>query len=108
MAGGFWAGGISVFVFWNLGTLLGAVGGNAIGDPNTLGLDAAFPAGFISLAAPTLRHRPGRLAAASGAAIAVIAVPFTRPGVPILLAALGAVFALAVAGAPPFTDEVEA
>ena len=108
VAGGFWAGGISVFVFWNLGTLLGAVGGNAIGDPNTLGLDAAFPAGFISLAAPTLRHRPGRLAAASGAAIAVIAVPFTRPGVPILLAALGAVFALAVAGAPPFTDEVEA
>ena len=99
--GAFFAGGISVFVFWNLGTLVGAVGGEAIGDPNALGLDAAFPAGFISLAAPAIRHRPGQLAALSGAAIAVVAVPFTRPGVPILLAALGAMIALALAGPPP-------
>ena len=105
VAGGFWAGGISVFVFWNIGTLIGALGGNAIGDPNALGLDAAFPAGFISLAAPSLRHRPGQLAACSGAVIAAVAVPFTRPGVPILLAAVGAVIALAVAGAPPFIGD---
>ncbi len=103
VAGAFWAGGLSVFFFWNLGTLIGAVGGNAIGDPNALGLDAAFPAGFISLAAPALKHRPGRLAALSGAVIAVVAVPFTKPGVPILLAAFGAAIALSVAGAPPVT-----
>lgn len=98
VANAFWAGGISVFVFWNIGTLIGAAGGQAIGDPNALGLDAAFPAGFISLAAGSLRTRAGRIAAAGGLTIALIAVPFTQAGVPILLAAGGAVVALALAG----------
>ena len=35
----FWVGGLSVFFFWNLGTLVGAVGGDSIGDPEALGLD---------------------------------------------------------------------
>lgn len=107
--GAFWVGGISVFVFWNLGTLIGAIGGQSIGDPNALGLDAAFPAGFISLAAASLRHAAGRIAAASGFAIAIIALPFTQAGVPILLAAAGAVVALALVGPSfleaPATDE---
>lgn len=99
--GGVLAGGISVFIFWNLATLLGAIGGSSIGDPNTFGLDAAFPAAFISLAAPALRHRPGQVAALAGAVIAAVAIPLTRPGMPILLAALGAVIALVIAGPPP-------
>lgn len=97
----FIAGGIAVFFFWNLGTLLGAAGGNAIGDPNDFGLDAAFPAGFIALTAPALRHRPGQIAAITGIVIALVSIPFTRPGIPILLAAGGAVLALVVAGPPP-------
>lgn len=101
--GAFWVGGVSVFVFWNLGTLIGALGGQAIGDPNALGLDAAFPAGFISLAAASLRHSAGRIAAATGFVIAIISVPFTQAGVPILLAAGGAVLALALTG-PGFLD----
>ena len=100
----FWAGGLAVFFFWNLGTLLGAVGGNSLGDPATLGLDGAFPAGFIALMAPGLKHRPGLLAAVAGAVIAAVAIPFTEPGLPILLAAAGALFALFVAGAPPGPD----
>lgn len=92
----FWAAGLSVFVFWNIGTVLGAVGGDAIGDPEALGLDAAFPAGFIALAAPAFGHRRGIVAAAAGAIIALIATPFVRPGVPILLAAAGVVLAMAV------------
>lgn len=103
VVGAFWAGGISVFVFWNIGTLIGAIGGQAIGDPNALGLDAAFPAGFISLAAGSLRTRAGRIAAAGGLTIALVAVPFTQAGVPILLAAGGAVVALALAG-PSFAE----
>lgn len=103
VAGAFWVGGVSVFVFWNLGTLVGALGGQAIGDPNALGLDAAFPAGFISLAAASLRHQAGRIAAATGFSIAIISLPFTQAGVPILLAAGGAVIALALAG-PGFLD----
>jgi len=96
IANAFWVGGVSVFVCWNVGTLIGALGGQAIGDPNALGLDAAFPAGFISLTAGALRTRAGRIAAASGFTIALVAVPFTRAGVPILLAAGGAVVALAL------------
>ncbi len=106
ITGAFWAGGISVFVFWNLGTLAGALGGQAIGDPNALGLDAAFPAGFISLAAGSLRHRAGRIAAISGLTIALVATPFTRAGVPILLAAAGAVIALMIAG-PSFLEDLD-
>ncbi|MEM7272285.1 MAG: AzlC family ABC transporter permease [Actinomycetota bacterium] len=94
--GAFWAGGLAVFFFWNLGTVVGAVGGDAIGDPEALGLDAAFPAGFIALAAPAFGHRRGVVAAAVGAAIAVAATPFVRPGLPILFAAAGALVALAV------------
>ena len=86
----FWATGIAVFVFWNLGTLLGAVSGQAIGDPQALGLDVAFPAGFLALLSSQLRQRPGRVAALAGGAIAVVAIPTTSPGVPVLLAALGA------------------
>lgn len=86
----FWATGVAVFVFWNLGTLAGAVGGSAFGDPQRFGLDAAFPAAFVALLLPHLRSRPGRIAATTGAALAIGAVPLTAAGVPILLAALGA------------------
>lgn len=106
IAGAFWAGGLSVFAFWNLGTLVGAVGGQAIGDPNALGLDAAFPAGFISLAAGSLHHRAGRIAAISGMTIALVATPFTRAGIPILMAAAGAVIALAIVG-PGFLEDID-
>ncbi len=93
----FFACGLSVFGFWNLGTLIGALGGNAIGDPTALGLDAAFPAGFISLAAPAFGHRQGLVAAGVGALVVIAATPLVRPGVPILLASIGAVVALGVA-----------
>ncbi len=86
----FWVTGLAVFVCWNLGTLLGAVSGQAIGDPGALGLDVAFPAGFLALLSSQLRHRPGRVAALAGGAIAILAIPTTSPGVPVLLAALGA------------------
>ncbi len=97
----FLAGGLSVFVFWNLGTLLGALGGDAIGDPAALGLDAAFPAGFIALMMPALRHRSGLLAAVAGAGIAAALIPFARPGIPVLVSALGAVLAFATLGPLP-------
>src|SRR3954465_11093613 len=50
----FLATGVSVWVFWNLGTLVGALAGGGIGDPTTLGLDAMFPAAFLALLAPQL------------------------------------------------------
>jgi 4-azaleucine resistance transporter AzlC len=97
----FWATGVAVFVCWNVGTVLGAVAGDAIGDPEALGLDAAFPAGFVALAVPHLRTRQGRVAAACGAAIALVLIPLAPAGVPIVAAALGIVPAVLFGGEPP-------
>lgn len=106
---GFWLAGLSVFVFWNLGTLLGALGGDAIGDPERYGLDAAFPAGFVALVVPHLRSLDGRLAAAIGVAVALLLVPVAPAGVPILAASAAVLLGLRTgpAGRPePTTDPV--
>jgi 4-azaleucine resistance transporter AzlC len=87
----FWMTGIAVFVCWNVGTVFGAVAGDAIGDPEVLGLDAAFPAGFVALALPHLGSRRGRVAAVSGALIALALIPLAPAGLPIVAAALGVV-----------------
>ena len=94
--GAFFAGGIAVFVFWNLGTLAGALGGQVLGDADALGLDAAFAAGFISLAIPALRTAAGRTAGIAGGLIAALASLGLRPGVPIILAGVGALVAYQV------------
>lgn len=93
----FWVTGVSVFVFWNLGTLAGAIGGSALGDPQVWGLDAAFPAGFIVLMRPHITRRSGKVAAAVGALVALVSVPLLPAGAPIIMGSLGAVVALVVA-----------
>jgi predicted branched-subunit amino acid permease len=90
----FWATGGAIYLLWNLGTLLGAVGATRLGDPATYGLDAAVPAAFLALLAPQLRDRSNLLVAGAGGVLALAAVPFTRPGVPVLVAALAVVPAL--------------
>lgn len=90
-ATGFWATGISVYVLWNLATLLGALGATRLGDPAVLGLDAAVPAAFLALLAPQVRDRQRLAVAAAGALVALLAVPFTPAGVPVLLAGLALV-----------------
>lgn len=84
----FWATGASVYVLWNLGTLLGALGAARLGDPRTFGLDAAVPAAFLALLAPRLRERQGLLIGLAGALLALAAIPLVRPGVPVLIAGL--------------------
>jgi 4-azaleucine resistance transporter AzlC len=101
----FWVTGSTVFVAWNLGTLAGALAGTAIGDPKTLGLDAAFPAGFVALLGPHLRTRRGKAAAAFAVVLALVLVPISPPGTPILLSALGIIPALLFVR--PGADEVE-
>jgi predicted branched-subunit amino acid permease len=82
---GFWLTGAGVFVFWNLATLIGALAGNLIGSVENWGLDAAAAAAFLGLLWPRLREN--LLLAGTGAAVALVAVPFLPSGVPILLAA---------------------
>jgi len=60
--------------------------GDVLGDPETYGLDAAFPALFLALLVPQIRSRTHLAAAFLGAAIALALVPFTSPGVPIIAA----------------------
>lgn len=83
----FWITGLSIYVFWNLGTLAGAVAGNAI-DPETFGLDGAFPAAFVAMLWPLLTTGRGRLAALLGAGICLATIPFVPLGVPLLCATL--------------------
>jgi predicted branched-subunit amino acid permease len=83
----FWATGVSVYLLWNLATLLGALGA-AVVDPRALGLDAAVGAAFLALLAPQLRDRTAARTALGGALVAAAAVPFTPAGVPVLLAGL--------------------
>lgn len=85
----FWVCGAAIFLTWNLGTLAGALAGQAMADPAVFGVDAAFPAAMLALTLPNLRDRPTIRAAVAGAAIAVVSAPFVPGGVPVLLALLG-------------------
>lgn len=82
---GFWLTGGAVFAFWNAATLMGALAGNLIGSVETWGLDGAAAAAFLGLLWPRLRNN--LLLAGVGALIALIAIPLTPAGVPVLLAA---------------------
>jgi len=84
---GFITAGVAVYVFWNIGTLLGALLGQAIGDPKAFGLDGAAAAAFIGLLWPRLKGRDPITLAVVAAAATIIVVPFVPPGVPILIAA---------------------
>ena len=86
--------GIVLWLAWVGGTLVGAIGGERLGDPAALGLDAAFPALFLALLLTQLRSRAAVSAAILGAAVALVLVPFTPPGVPIVAAALAALVGL--------------
>src|SRR4051812_10161651 len=95
----FWWTGLSVYVLWNLGTLVGALAGEAISNPADLGLDAAVPAAFLALLAPRLEGREQWTVALTAAAVALAAVPFVPQGVPVLLAAaVGCAFGLRPGG----------
>jgi 4-azaleucine resistance transporter AzlC len=83
----FWVTGLAVFVFWNLGTLAGALVGSEI-DPARWGLDAALPAGFVAMVWPQFRTRNGRLAGLTGALVCLITIPFVPVGVSILCASV--------------------
>ncbi|MDP4746794.1 MAG: AzlC family ABC transporter permease [Candidatus Nanopelagicales bacterium] len=87
----FWATGISVFVFWNIATAIGAIGASLITDPKSFGLDAAVGAAFLALLWPRLINKQIRYIALSAALLAIILIPVVRPGLPVLASVLIAV-----------------
>ena len=86
--------GIVLWLAWVAGTVIGVIGGEALGDPARLGLDAAFPALFLGLLVPQLRSRSAIAAALLGALITLALIPVSPPGVPIIAASGAALIAL--------------
>ena len=84
----FWATGVVLFVFWNTGTLIGALATHALSNPKVLGLDAAPPAAFLALLAPRLRAREPLALAIAAAVVAIAVLPFVPAGVPLLIVAV--------------------
>lgn len=85
---GFWATGIGVYIFWNLFTLLGALGATALGDPAAWGLDAAVPAAFLGLLWPRLISKSARIVALMSLFLCTLLIPFAAAGVPVIACAL--------------------
>ena len=86
--------GLLLYAAWVTGTAVGVVGGEALGDPNDLGLDGAFPALFLALLVPQLVGTRARLAALVGAGIAFALTPFTPAGTPIVAASVACLLGL--------------
>ena len=78
--------GLVFYGLWVGSTAAGTLIGGVLGDPNALGLDAAFAALFLALAVPYLRERRSREAAALAALITLVLLPFAPAGVPIIAA----------------------
>ncbi|MFF0789064.1 AzlC family ABC transporter permease [Streptomyces spiralis] len=87
---GFTVTGATLYVLWNLTTLLGALGARAIGDTDAWGLDAAGPAVFLALLAPMLKTATERAVAGLAVLLGLGLLPALPAGVPVLVAALAA------------------
>jgi len=84
MKQGFWLTGFGVYIFWNIFTLLGALGAKAMGNPSAWGLDAAVPAAFLGLLWPRLTNKLERSLAVSALVLAVLLSPVLSAGLPII------------------------
>lgn len=91
MRTGFWVTGIGVFLFWNLFTLLGALGAKALGSPASWGLDAAVPAAFLGLVWPRLASIFLRVVAVASMGFAILVTPWLPAGLAIIATAIVAV-----------------
>ncbi|MER8265183.1 AzlC family ABC transporter permease [Streptomyces griseus] len=95
---GFTVTGLTLYVLWNLTTLVGALGAEALGDTDAWGLDAASPAVFLALLAPMLKSTVERVTAGLAVVLALTLLPVLPAGVPVLLSALAAPVVLFLSG----------
>ena len=80
-------GGLVLYGCWVGGTVVGVLAGDALGDPGSLGLDAAFPALFLAILVAQVHDRRALAAAVLGGTIALALLPIAPAGVPIVAAA---------------------
>uniref|UniRef100_A0AAU2VHD7 AzlC family ABC transporter permease n=1 Tax=Streptomyces sp. NBC_00003 TaxID=2903608 RepID=A0AAU2VHD7_9ACTN len=95
---GFTVTGLTLYVLWNLTTLAGALGAQALGDTDAWGLDAASPAVFLALLAPMLKSSTERITAAFAVVLVLGLLPVLPAGAPVLVAALAAPVVLFLKG----------
>ena len=91
MRQGFWLTGFGVFIFWNLFTVAGALGAQAMGDIRAWGLDSAVPAAFLGLVWPRLKTQRDRILAVACIVFALAMTPILPAGLPIIATAFIAV-----------------
>jgi len=91
MRQGFWLTGFGVFLFWNLFTLAGALGAQAMGDIRAWGLDSAVPAAFLGLVWPRLKTNRDRVLAVGCMVFALAMTPILPAGLPIIATAFIAI-----------------
>jgi predicted branched-subunit amino acid permease len=97
----FLVGGATIFLTWNVMTVVGALGAAALGGAAQAALDAVVPAAFLALLWPRLRPpfpeaAVQRRVALGGAVVALALTPFVPPGVQVI----AAVVAVTLAGRP--------
>lgn len=85
----YWLCGLGVAIFWPVGTLIGAGVGKLLPAPETIGLDAVFPAILLALVVPAFKNRTTLIRACSGAGLSLVAIPFAPVGLPVLLSLFG-------------------
>ena len=90
---GFWLTGVGVFIFWNLFTLVGALGAKSLGNPAAWGLDAAVPAAFLGLLWGRLADGRLRVISLVASVFALVSTPLLPSGTPIIATVLVAVVA---------------
>jgi predicted branched-subunit amino acid permease len=105
----FLATGASIYLMWNLMTVVGWLGAAALTGAALAALDAVVPAAFLALLWPRLRKNfpeaaVQRRVALGGAVVALALTPFLPPGVQVI----AAVVAVALAGRPRPRQEVAA
>jgi predicted branched-subunit amino acid permease len=111
----FWRMTVAMQLGWFSGTFVGVALGDVIGDLETWGLDAVFPAALLAIVGPQLRRLDAGIAALVGFVVCTSLIAFTPGGVPILASVSGVAVALVVthntvtaprgrAGDPPDAD----
>lgn len=78
---------MGVWLLWNAFTLVGALAGDALGDPRAWGLDGAAVAAFLGLLWPRLHGRDPWTVAVVAAVVTVAVTPVVPAGIPIIVAA---------------------
>jgi 4-azaleucine resistance transporter AzlC len=63
---------MSLFVSWNVFTLVGALAGSVISDPAKLGVDFIFPLSFTALIVPLLRSKNDLIVASISGVLALL------------------------------------